>query len=49
MDEALTGGTATVSAGHFPYRTWMISLAGWMFDFYDLADRGKSHALSATG
>ncbi len=35
------GGTSSsepvgVPIERFPYRTWLISLAGWMFDFYDL-------------
>ncbi len=31
-------GQADVAAEatRFPFRTWLISLAGWMFDFYDL-------------
>ncbi len=28
--------SAAVVAERFPFRTWLISLAGWMFDFYDL-------------
>jgi hypothetical protein len=28
--------TATVAAIRFPFCIWLISLAGWMFDFYDL-------------
>jgi MFS family permease len=27
---------AVVEPDRFPIRTWLISLAGWMFDFYDL-------------
>jgi len=27
---------ATATATRFPFRIWLISLAGWMFDFYDL-------------
>ena len=27
---------AAASPARFPVRTWLISLAGWMFDFYDL-------------
>jgi len=35
---AVPGGAATVTGGadRFPFRIWLISLAGWMFDFYDL-------------
>jgi MFS family permease len=29
-------GTAAAPPTRFPVRTWLISLAGWMFDFYDL-------------
>ena len=36
MDGVLANGSEGVPAGRFPYRTWLISLAGWMFDFYDL-------------
>jgi len=28
--------TVTSRADRFPFRIWLISLAGWMFDFYDL-------------
>jgi MFS family permease len=28
--------SVTVVADRFPFRIWLISLAGWMFDFYDL-------------
>jgi MFS family permease len=28
--------SASVVPVRFPFRTWLISLAGWMFDFYDL-------------
>ncbi len=30
------GPPVSPSADRFPVRTWLISLAGWMFDFYDL-------------
>ena len=36
MDCGFTGGSVGMPVGRFPYRTWLISLAGWMFDFYDL-------------
>jgi MFS family permease len=36
MDDALVSGSVRVPVGRFPWRTWLISLAGWMFDFYDL-------------
>ena len=36
MDNASVSGSVRMPAGRFPYRTWIISLAGWMFDFYDL-------------
>ena len=36
MNVALATGSTCVSIKRFPYRIWLISLAGWMFDFYDL-------------
>lgn len=36
MDVGLAGESVGVPVKRFPYRTWLISLAGWMFDFYDL-------------
>jgi MFS family permease len=36
MDVELARKPAGGSVDRFPYRTWLISLAGWMFDFYDL-------------